>query len=317
MQHGVDGGDLLLEPVVRRRGVDDVQHEVGDERLLERRGEALDELVGQPPDEADRVGDEVAAPVVLEPARRRVERLEEAVVDGDVRAGERVQERRLADVRVAGERDRRCLRPLPLAPPLAALAPHLREAALEERDAAPRDAPVGLELRLAGAARADAAAEALEVLPHPPHPRQVVLELRQLDLELALGAPRVLGEDVEDQLGAVDHPRLERVLERPLLGRVELVVDDQHLGAGALVLLLELLELALADVGAPVGPRAVLDELAARLDAGGADQLAQLAELVLVVHSLREHGEHEPALGLAARRGIGRRCVTVGLLRRR
>ena len=55
-----------------------------------------------------------------------------------------------------------------------------------------------------GAERAAAAAEALEVLPLPAHPRQVVLELRELDLELALGADGVLGEDVEDQLRAVD-----------------------------------------------------------------------------------------------------------------
>ena len=143
------------------------------------------------------------------------------------------------------------------------------------------------------------------MLPHAPHPRQLVLELRQLDLELALGAPRVLGEDVEDQLGAVDDPRLEGVLERPLLGRVELVVDDQHLGAGAPVLLLELLELALADVRAPVRLRAVLNELPAGLDPGRADELAELRQLVLLVRSLREHGEHEPALGLAARREIG------------
>ena len=89
------------ELVVRRRGVDDVEHDVGDERLLERRREALDELVRQPADEADRVGDEVAAAVVLEAARRRVERLEEPVLDRHLGAGERVQERRLADVRVA------------------------------------------------------------------------------------------------------------------------------------------------------------------------------------------------------------------------
>jgi hypothetical protein len=67
----------------RARGVDDVQDEVGDERLLERRREALDQLVRQAADEADRVGHEVAAPVELEAARRRVERLEQAVVDGD------------------------------------------------------------------------------------------------------------------------------------------------------------------------------------------------------------------------------------------
>ena len=58
-----------------------MQHDVGDERLLERRGEALDELVGQAADEADRVGDEVASAVVLVAPRRRVERLEETVLD--------------------------------------------------------------------------------------------------------------------------------------------------------------------------------------------------------------------------------------------
>ena len=78
---------------------------------------------------------------------------------------------------------------------------------LQQRDAAPRDPAVGLELRLARAARADAAAEPLEVLPHAAHARQVVLELRELDLELALGADGVLREDVEDQLRAVDDAR--------------------------------------------------------------------------------------------------------------
>ena len=80
--------------------------------------------------------------------------------------------------------------------------------------AAAGHAPVALELRLAGAAGADAAAQALEVLPHAPHPRQVVLELRELDLELPLGADGVLGEDVEDQLRPVDDTGRERVLER-------------------------------------------------------------------------------------------------------
>ena len=102
---------------------------------------------------------------------------------------------------------------------------------MSTRDAAPREPAVGLELRLAGAARADAAAEALEVLPHAAHARQVVLELRELDLELALGAHGVLGEDVEDQLRPVDDARLERVLEVALLRGLELVVDDQRLSA--------------------------------------------------------------------------------------
>ena len=135
-EHVLDGGHRLVEPLVGLGGVDDVQDEVGDERLLERRGEALHELRGQPADEADGVGDEVAPAVVLEPARGRVERLEEAVVDRTPGVGERVQERRLADVRVPGERDDGRRAALPLLAPRGALACDAGEPALELRDAA-------------------------------------------------------------------------------------------------------------------------------------------------------------------------------------
>ena len=181
----------------------------------------------------------------------------------------------------------------------------MREPLAEERDAAAREAAVGLELRLARAAGADAAAEALEVLPHPAHPREVVLELRELDLELSLGADGVLGEDVEDQLRAVDDPRLERVLERPLLRRAELVVDDQHLCLGVAVRLLQLLELPLADVRARVGEPPVLDDPADRLDLRRPRQLLELGELVGAVDPLREHGDEEPTLGLGRPGAIG------------
>ena len=66
-EHGVDRADHLVEPLVGRGRVEHVEDEVGDERLLERRGEALDELVRQAADEADRVGDEVAAPSCSKP----------------------------------------------------------------------------------------------------------------------------------------------------------------------------------------------------------------------------------------------------------
>ena len=116
------------------------------------------------------------------------------------------------------------------------------EAPPQLRDPPVREPAVGLELRLAGPARADAAAHAcraaaarlpLEVLPHAPHARQVVLELRELDLELALGRDGVLREDVEDQLRPVDDAGRQGVLERALLRRLQLVVDEQHLGAAS------------------------------------------------------------------------------------
>jgi len=111
------------------------------------------------------------------------------------------------------------------------------------------------------------------VLPEPSHPREVVLQLRQLDLELALRGHSMLGEDVEDQLRPVDHPRLEGVLELTLLHRRELVVDEQRLGAGACKCFFQLDQLPLADVGAGLRPRCSLDQLSDGFDPCGAREL--------------------------------------------
>jgi succinyldiaminopimelate transaminase len=311
-QHRVDGFQLLVEACVGRGCVGDVQDEVGDERLLQRRRETLDELMGKPADEADGIRQEVSPSVVLERARRRVQRLEESIPNRHIRVRQGVQERRLTHVRVPGQCDRGCLGALPLTPPGRALAAQLVEAAAQQLDAPSRHAAVALELRLAGPAGADAgahgaaaAAQALEVLPRATHAREVVVELSELDLQLAFGADRVLGEDVEDQLCAIDHTGGECVLQRPLLRRRELVVHDQNLRAGLLVGGLELLELPLADVRAAIRTRAVLRELADRLDARGLCQLAELREPILRIHGWFEHGEGESALQLGTGRSIG------------
>ena len=312
-QDAVHGGDLLDQALLGSRPVDDVEHEIGHERLLERRGESFNELMGQPTHEADGVRDEVAASLVLEAARHRIERLEQPIAHRHVRIGERVEQRRLPGVGVPGERDGRDLGAPALLPPHVALAAQLPQALAQQRDAAACEPLVRLELRLAraagagaGAETAGAAAETLEVLPHPAHSREVVVELRELDLELSLGADGVLGEDVEDQLGAVDDPRLERVLERPLLRRAQLVVDDQHFCPGLSVCLLQLVELPFADVGARIGHPPVLDDLADRLDERRPRELLELGQLVGAVGSRREHGNEEPALGLGRRGAIGR-----------
>ena len=293
VQNGQHGLRVLVEELVRGGCVDDVQDQIGDERLLERRSEAFDELGREPTDETDRVRDQIPAAVVLERASDRIERLEQPVVDRHVRVGECVQKRRLADVGVAGERDGRRLGPLPLLPPDAALLAEILQSAVQQRDPAARDPAVALEL---GSERAHAAAETFEVLPHASHPRQVVFQLRELDLQLPLGASGVLGEDVQDQLGAIDDARLERVLEGPLLRGVELVIDEQHLGARLAVGTLQLLELPLAHVGTPLGARAMLDELADRLDKRRVRKLSQLGQLLLRVDSLSQHRDDEPTL---------------------
>ena len=195
--------------------VDDVEDEVGQPRLLERRAERLDELMGQLADEPDGVGEEVRPPGQARRARRRVERVEQAVADADLGAGQPVEQRRLARVRVAGERDLRDRRRGALGAHRPAVALDLLEAAAQRADAVARQPAVGLDLRLAGTAGREAAArdaaEALEVRPQPAHAGEVVLELGELDLQLALGRVGVVGEDVEDRRGAVDDRDAERL----------------------------------------------------------------------------------------------------------
>ncbi len=183
------------------------------------------------------------------------------------------------------------------------------QAPAENRDAAARKPPVGLELGLAGASRSHSAVhtagpQTLEVLPHSPHARQVVLELGQLDLELALRAVRMLGEDVEDQLGPVDDPRLELVFQSALLRRRELVVDEERFRAGGGIRVLELRQLSFADEGAGIRPLPMLDERADGVDAGSASQLGELVELALLVDTGRDHGHDESPLRLHARSGF-------------
>jgi hypothetical protein len=68
--------------------------------------------------------------------------------------------------------------------------------------------------------------------PQPRRRGQQVLQLGELHLRLALTGLGVLGEDVEDQRGAVDDLDLDDVLEGAPLAGDELAVADDGVGAG-------------------------------------------------------------------------------------
>ena len=100
------------------------------------------------------------------------------------------------------------------------------------------------------------------------------------------------GEDVEDHGGAVDDRQPELGLEAALLARAELVVAGDDVRVGPARCLLDLLELAGADVAVGVGLLAVLDGLPDHRDARGAQELAQLGEVLAV----GQRGDAEGAL---------------------
>ncbi len=139
-----------------------------------------------------------------------------------------------------------------------------------------QQAPVGLELRFAGAAQPDAALLALEVRPAADEPRQLVLHLRELDLQLALRAARPQREDVEDQARAVDDAAFQRALEVALLGARQRVVEDDEVGTGLAAPRRDLLDLALAGKGRGIGPLASAGH---RADDGRAGRHGERLEL--------------------------------------
>ncbi len=276
-------------------------------------------------DEADRVGEQVLAAGVLVGAGRRVEGVEEPIAHPHPGAGDRVQEGRLAGVGVAGEGDGRDRRAVALGTHgLAALLDD-PELASQRRDPVAGEPAIGLDLGLARSSRADAAvhaagAEPLEVGPQASHAGEVVLELGQLDLELAGGAVGVVGEDVEDDRGPVDDRHAEGALEVALLPRGELVVAGDEVRAGALDLRLQLLELAAAEVAIGVGLGPLLDHPAGRGNAGRPQQLPELTEFGVLSRGAGDDADRHGTLkrpGVPHTRGAGPvaglRLVSVGL----
>jgi hypothetical protein len=145
----------------------------------------------------------------------------------DVRAGKRVEQGGLAGIGVADQRHHRVVGPPPRLPMQPARAAHLLDLLREPHDPVADDAPVGLELRLAGATEeAEAAALAPEVGPGPHQAAALVLQVRQLDLQRPLAGAGTLAEDVEDEAGAIDHLAAPGPLEVALLHRAQRRVDD-------------------------------------------------------------------------------------------
>ena len=269
----------LLGHEVGVGGIDDLEQQIGAHHLLERGAEGVDEVVGQLVDEADRIGhDDGAARGQRHLAAGRVERGEEHVGGVDVRIGQGIEERALAGVRVADERDRGDLVAIPVAGRRGSLALHLVEVGANLLDLLADEAPVGLELALAGSAGADPAAGAREVGPQPRQARQVVLERGQLDLQAPLLRLRVASEDVDDQRRSIQHLAVQQLLEAALLVGCQLVVDDEHVEVGGRLLVDQLGGAALAEVPHRVGRAAALEGAAHHRRPGRLGQGGELVE---------------------------------------
>ena len=198
-------------------------------------------------------------------------------------AGERVEERRLAGVGVADEGDRRdgaLLTALAqLRPPPANDVDFLRQHA----DALTNAPPIGLELGFAGTSRPDAAAQPRQGFARADEPRQEILQLRELDLQLPFPGARAAREDVEDELRAVHDFAAERFLEIAQLRRAQLVVEDDDVDAQFVARRGQRLHFTAAKKRRRIGPRALLQHAQDDAGSGGRSQTGELVERVFGV----------------------------------
>ena len=179
---------------------------------------------------------------------------------------------------------------------------HLLDLVAEDGNAGANPPPIHLELGLARAARADAAAEPRQRGAGADQPRQQVFQLGQLDLQLALAGAGPAGEDVEDQLGAIDHLAGDQILQLAQLGRRQLVVDDHDVDRGLGAGQRQRLRLAAADEGGRVGGGALLQRAYDRGGAGGVRQPFELVEGLFGVDPAHVAGD-EPDESRALERG--------------
>ncbi len=243
------------------RTVDHVQEEIGVRDLLQRRAERLDDLVRQVADETDGVS-EGEGPTVGErgPSHRRVQRGEQRILDEYARARQAVEQRGLAGVGVAGDRDRGNPAALARRPFRRPDRLHVGELAAEPGHARAQPSPVSFDLRFARAPGPDPTAGPRHRLTPATQPRQHVLQLGKLDLRLAFPGCRVLGENVQDQRGPVDDLDLDDVLQLAQLAGSQFTVADNGVGADGGNDLAQFPCLAGTDVRGRVGGVASLDE---------------------------------------------------------
>ncbi len=140
---------------------------------------------------------------------------------------------------------------------------------------------VGFELGFAGASGSDAAAQPRHRRAVPAQPRQQIVQLRQFHLQLAFPGARAPGENIQDQLGPVQHLHLQRALQIALLRGRQIAVENDDAGLVKMNLALELLHLAGADQSGRIRACAALNLAFGDLGAGAQGQSLQLFEGLL------------------------------------
>src|ERR1700688_109146 len=182
------------------------------------------------PNEPDRVGKKhLALRRQLRRANRRIKRRKHARRFQYFGLSKYIKQRGLSRIRVPNKRHRGHRNRFPPLPLLCPDTANIFNLLLHMPYAAENFSTVSFELSFARASSPNAAAKLRHLNAAPSQPRQHVFELRQLNLQLPFTSPSVTRKDVENELRAVDHSRIEYALDIALLRRRQIVIEKNYI----------------------------------------------------------------------------------------
>lgn len=278
LQDFIHRGDLFIDLLVA--GIDDVQEQIGFDYFFECRLERFDETVRQFANETYRVREQdVLIGRQVQAAGGGVERGEENVLGHDTGAGELVKQGGLAGVGVTDDGSERPLLALATRALNVALTANGVQIAGDAINTLGNLSAVGFELGFTFTpAHTDTAFLTRQVAPKPRQARQQVLKLREFDLQLAFASAGALGEDVENECGAIEDLGIENLFEVAALRGRKFVVEDDGIGVLLAAKGGEFVSLAFADVRSGMWGFELLDAFANNFTAGGGGKFAEFIQ---------------------------------------
>ncbi len=279
-QDGLYSLDLFHNHLMRR--IHDMQQQVGLHDLLEGGLERFDKVMRQLTDETDCIRHERGLVVgQLDLPGRGIQRGEKLVVHLHLRASEGVQQGGLARIRISHQRDQ-CPSVAPTPAPLFGsmlddVFQRLADAMHPVLDAA----AVQFQLLLARTAQADTALLSLKVRPHSAQPRQQVMKLGKFDLEATFLRARMLGEDVENELCAINDLRAEHRAQITALRGRQLIVKDHRADIIFFHAASQFFRFAFADEGTGIQGCLLADDAVCHIRAGRLRKQREFVERIV------------------------------------
>ena len=274
-----------------------VQNDVRRCSLLQRGAKRLHQMVRQAAHKADRIDEHNGlAAGQLQRARRGVQRREKLILRQNARLRQEIHQGRFARVRVADKCHRHRAVLFAAALRLVAADFYFLQLLAQRFNSAANVSAVGLQLRFARAARADAAAETRKRRAFAGQTRQKVFQLRRFHLHLTCAALRTLRKNIEDQHRAVHNAHVRRIFKVADLRRRQLAVKNNQLNLVVLTEIPNFLHHTAAYTRRGLRGGALLHHRRNRLRAAAFCKLPQLAQRFLRVILARVQRDQKCAL---------------------